>query len=80
MEEILKQLQAIQIEAFKMKVSTFDITTYHYDDTPGGPGEIIIVRASKIDYDYNVLYVRIYSDRLDSVPSIITRLKLYLGL
>lgn len=79
MEDILKQLQAIHVEAFKMKVATFYITTYHWDDTPESP-DVIIVRASKTDQDDDVFYGRIYPDRLDSAPSIITQLKLYLGL
>lgn len=79
MEEILKQLQAIHVEAFKMKVATFYITTYHWEDTPESP-DIIIVRASKTDQDDDVFYGRIYPDRLDRAPAVITGLKLYLGL
>lgn len=80
MEEILKQLQAIQVEAFKMKVSTFYITTYHWDDTPESP-DAIVVHARKSDNTFDdVFYGRIYPDRLGMAPSVITQLKLYLGL
>ena len=79
MEEILKKLQEIHLEAFKMKVATFYITTYHWDDTPESP-DVIIVRASKTDDDADVFYGRIYPDKIAEAPAIITQLKLYLGL
>lgn len=79
MEEILKALQAIQVEAFKMKVETFYITTYHWDDTPESP-DAIVVHVRKSDAIDDVFYGRIYPDRLDMAPSVITQLKLYLGL
>lgn len=77
MEEILKQLQSIHVEAFKMKVPTFYITTYHWDDAPWSP-DAIIVHASKTGRDDDVFYGRIYSDRPDT--SVIPQLKTYLGL
>lgn len=77
MEEILKKLQAIHLEAFKMKVPTFYITTYHWDDTPEAP-DAIVVHASKTDAEDDVFYGRIYPDRPDN--SVIPQLKTYLGL
>lgn len=79
MEEILKQLHAIQVEAFKMKVATFYITTYHWDDTPESP-DAIVVHARKTDDDDDVFHGRIYPDVLEKAPAVITQLKLYLGL
>ena len=77
MEEILKKLQAIHLQAFKMKVPTFYITTYHWDDTPESP-DVIVVHARKTDDDDDVFYGRIYPDRPDT--SVIPQLKTYLGL
>lgn len=79
MEKILKQLQAIQVEAFKMKVATFYITTYHWDDTPESP-DAIVVHARKTDDDDDVFLGRIYTYFLEEAPAVITQLKLYLGL
>lgn len=80
MEQILKQLQEIQIEAFKMKVATFYITNYHWADTPESP-DAIIVRASKSDDDDDVFYGRFYHNTShEEAASIISHLKIYLGL
>lgn len=79
MEEILKQLQAIQVEAFKMKVATFYITTYHWNDTPESP-DAIVVHARKTDDDDDVFHGHIYPDLLGKAKAVITQLKLYLGM
>ena len=80
MEEILKQLQAIHVEAFKMKVPTFYITTYHWEDMPESP-DVIVVRASKTDQDDDVFYGRVYRDMApEKAESIINQLKIYIGL
>ena len=80
MEEILKQLQAIHVEAFKKKVPTFYITTYHWDDTPESP-DVIVVRASKTDQDDDVFHGRFYRDTApEKADSIINQLKIYIGL
>lgn len=80
MEEILKQLQEIHIEAFRKNIPTFYITTYHWEDTPESP-DVIIVRASKTDNDDDVFYGRFYRDtNQKKVDATIHGLKLYLGL
>jgi len=80
MEQILRQLQEIHVEAFKMNIPTFYITTYHWEDTPESP-DVIVVRASKTDQDDDVFYGRIYRDTdPNKVDAIIHGLKIYLGL
>lgn len=80
MEEILKTLQEIHLAAFRLNTSTFYITTYHWSDTPESP-DAIIVRASKSDDDDDVFYGRFYRDTSpEEVASIISHLKIYLGL
>ena len=80
MEQILKQLQEIHIEAFRKNIPTFYITTYHWEDTPESP-DVIIVRASKTDNDDDVFYGRFYRHTLPEVAvTVINKLKIYIGL
>lgn len=80
MEKILKQLQEIQIEAFKMKVATFYISNYHWADTPESP-DAIIVRTTKSEDDDDAFSGSFYRDTSpEEVASIISHLKIYLGL
>jgi len=80
MEDILKKLQEIHIEAFRRKLPTFYITTYHWDDTPESP-DMIVVRASKTDEDEDVFYARFHpEDAPEVAEGLVHELKLYLGL
>jgi len=77
MEQILRTLQDIQLEALRMHCAIFYITVFHWDDECS---DAIVVRACKTDGDDDVFYGRFCSDNLDDAQAIITHLKIYLGI
>ena len=80
MEEILKQLQELQIEALRRKTPVFNITSYHWDG-PDEYSELITVRIVRDDNnDEDSCYFSIHSGREHEAIAAVAGIKHYLGL
>lgn len=80
MEQILKQLQELQLEALRRHTPVFNITAYHWNDD-GDVRELITVRVIRDEEnDEDNCYFLVHAGNEIEAAAAISGIKHYLGL